>query len=572
MNNQDKQPRPGGGKKRRIIHWNPEEEEAGQSNADSKNRGPMFFLPVFAGLLIFGVLAFAGLKYFTKSPEGMPTGNNSGVPAMANTANGAEQRFVSPQSVQRKMDRLKVEITAIRKVTDDHPALIRNLVTMETAFDKGNKNYMAGQYREAMRLLEEVEGLIADQRSLITLQIEAKTVHDNFLNLIEASEAGRALAPFEFEKAATIGSEAEIHLSNGAFTEAILSFKAALETIREMDDIFYAHLAEMELSGKKALHKGDKEEAREFFQKVLELQPDNELALRNIKRAATIDRVLPLLRKAKENEKNKQYDEALTAYERAFHLDAYSAKAQQGISRLTKIIRDNRLAYLRTTSKKAEEELDWDTAIETYETAVEEFPEITEFPDALEVAREKGHQAKIASAMDEAYAIEEEHNWELARNAFLRLLDLDNENEEALEGLQRNGVILRNLLKYEKFLGDAGDFAAKGDFQKAIIAFNEAMMVKPSYVTLAPEHQDLKDTLRDQSQPVRINFVSDGKTWVSITGFQMIGKFEQHHLRILPGNYRVKGRRKGYRDIVLEVRVRYDSSFGDIPVICTQRI
>ena len=98
------------------------------------------------------------------------------------------------------------------------------------------------------------------------------------------------------------------------------------------------------------------------------------------------------------------------------------------------------------------------------------------------------------------------------------------------------------------------------------------MMVKPSYLTLTPEYQDFKDTLRDQSQPVRINFVSDGRTWVSITGFQMIGKFEQHDLRILPGNYRVKGRRKGYRDVVLEVRVRYDSSFGDIRVICTQRI
>ena len=572
MNNQDKQQKPGDGKKRRIINWNPEEDEARQTKAESQNRGLMFFLPVFAGLLIFGVLTIAGLKFFTKGPQEAPAGSGSVDPAAANTANGVQQRFVSPQSVQREMDRLRLEISAIRKVTDDHPTLIRNLVAMETAFDMGNKNFMAGQYREAMGLMEEVAALITDQRALITLQIEAKNIHDNFLNLIEASESGRSLAPFEYEKASTIGSEAEIQLSNGAFSEAILSFKAALNSIGEMDDIFNTQLAEMELSGKKALQKGDKEAAREYFQKILEMQPDNELARRNIKRAATVDRVLPLLREAKENEKKKQFEEALTAYERAFQLDAFSAKAQQGKSRVSKIIRDNRLAYLRATTKKAEEEKDWDAAIENYEAAVEEFPEITEFSDALEVAREKGHQAKIASALVEAYALEEEYDWTQARNTFLRVLDLDNQNEEALEGLRRDGEYLRSLLRYEKFLTDASDFAARGEFQKAIRAFNEGMISKLSYLTLTPEYQDLKSTLSEQSQPVRINFVSDGKTWVSIAGFQMIGKFEQHHLRILPGNYRVRGRRKGYRDIVLEVRIRNDSSFGDIQIICTQRI
>ncbi len=571
MNKEDNQ-NPGGGKKRRIIHWNPDEDDSAQTRTESRNRGLMFFLPVVAGLLILSVLAYAGLKFYIRGQEGTPTMSDSAEPSAENVVTGGGARFVSPQSVQREMEKLRQEVSAIRKITDDHPSLIRNLVDMETAFEEGNKHYLAGQYRESMVLLEEVAGLIEDQKALITLQIEAKAIHDKFLNLIEASETSRSQAPFEFEKAATIGSEAEILLSNGAFAEAIQSFKAALEAIREMNDIVNTNLAEMELSGKKALQKGDKEAAQELFRQILELQPDNELAQRNIKRAATIDRVLALLLEAREKEKNHQYEEALADYVRAFELDPLSAKGQQGKSRLTKIIRDNRLADLRTTSKKAEEEKDWDTAIETYEAAVEEFPDMTEFSEALEVARENGHQAKIVATLDEAYAFEEKYDWTQARNSFLKLLDLDNQNEEAIEGLRRDGEILRSLLRYEKFLSEAADLAANGEFQKAIRAFNEAMMAKPSYASLTPEFKDLKDTLRDQSQPVRIRFVSDGRTWVSIAGFQMIGKFEQHGLRILPGNYRVRGRRKGYRDVLLEVRVRNDSTFGDIQVICTQRI
>ncbi len=571
MNNQDNQ-KPEGGKKRRIIHWNPDEEDSSPAGVERKNRGLMFFVPIIAGLVVFSGLAYVGLKFYSKGHEGAPGGAGENGQAGDNTGGRGELAFVSPQKVQRELDKLRQEISAIRKVTDDHPVLIKNLVMMETAFDEGSKSYTSGNYRQAMTFLEEVGGLIDEQKSLINLQSETKAIHDEFLNLIEASETGRSLAPFEFEKASAIGNEGEIHLSKGAFTEAILSFETALEAIGEMDGIVNTHLVDLELNGKKALQKGDKEAAQEIFRKVLELQPDNELAQRNLKRAATIDRVLPLLREAAELEKSKDYEKSLVSYERAFELDALSAKAQQGKSRLGKVIRDNRLEYLRTTSKKAEEELDWDTAIETYEAAVEEFPDLPNFAEALEVAREKGHQAKIAAALDEAYTYEEEYEWAQARTSFLRVLDLDNQKEEAIEGLRRDGEILRSLLRYEKFLNDASDYAAKGEFQQSIRSFNEAMMAKPSYITLSPEIQDLKTTLRDQSQPVGVSFVSDGKTWVSISGFQMMGKFEQHKLRILPGNYQVRGRRKGYRDVLLEVRVRRDSSFGPIQVICTQRI
>ncbi len=570
MSNKDLK-KPDGAKKRRVIHWNPDDEDSLQPYADKKPRGPMFFLPLFAGFLVFGGLAYVGVKNYIKGQEGTPGGGStiqSGDPGITRE----DLKFVSPQRVQREMDKLRQEISAIRKVTDDHPSLIKNLVAMETAFDEGNKKQIAGQYRQAILQLEVVAGLIEDQRDLISLESQSKEIHDKFLNLMEESETGRKLAPFEFEKASILGNEGEIFLADGNFTRAMSSFESALESIKELDDIVDFHMADIELDGKKALQSGDKETALENFRKVLELQPDNELALRNIRRAETIDLVLPLLENASELEKNGEFEKSLASFDRAFEIDPFSAKAQAGKSRLGRIIRENRLDFLQTTSKKAEEEKDWDTAIETYEMAVEEFPDHPEFAEALEIAREEGHSAKVAAALEEAYTHEEDFEWVLARDSFNKVLDLDYQNEEAIEGLRRDGEILRNLLRYEKFINDTADLAAKGEFQKAIRTFNEAMLVKPSNISLSEDLQELKATLRDQSQPVKVDFVSDGKTWVSIAGFQMIGKFEQHKLRILPGNYRVRGRRKGYRDVLLEVRVRSDSEFPPIQVVCTQRI
>ena len=69
MSNSDSQ-RPGGGKKRRVIHWNPDEEEPLQRRPAKKPRGPMFFLPIFAGLMVFGGLAYVGVKNYIKGQEG----------------------------------------------------------------------------------------------------------------------------------------------------------------------------------------------------------------------------------------------------------------------------------------------------------------------------------------------------------------------------------------------------------------------------------------------------------------------------------------------------------------------
>ena len=132
--------------------------------------------------------------------------------------------------------------------------------------------------------------------------------------------------------------------------------------------------------------------------------------------------------------------------------------------------------------------------------------------------------------------------------------------------------MLRVILRYEKLLELAADQAARAEFQPAIRSFNEAISIKPDYIQLTPDQVTVKDLLSAQSKPVGINFVSDGKTWVTISNYKLLGKFKEESVKILPGDYEIVGRRKGYEDVILVLRVRAGSPPPTVTVVCDKRL
>jgi tetratricopeptide (TPR) repeat protein len=571
MSQSDENPPPGGGK-RKIIHWNPEEEGLRSSASAPRPRGIGFYLALGSGFVAIAAVAVLSTLYLVRRGDVDAAGGEAGNSAEDGAASGElsydRYRFVSRERVERIRAEMRQEITAVRKVTDDHPRLIQELVALETQFDDGNKSLTSGAYPAALKQFERVGELVNDLADLIALRQAASAEHDKFLTAVENVEGSRSVAPYEYEKAVIVGSEGEVQLSNGNFTVAQRTFVRAIETVEAFEKLVDIYFADLEIAGKIALNAGDADKAKAIFRDILKMQPDNELAQRNLKRAETVDRVLPLLVSADESEDRGDLEAAFEAFEKAFALDPQSARAQQGKSRVGRTIEDNRFEELMTTAGQAEKTKDWDTAITTYTSAVKEFPDRTELKDLLKTAKKEGHKAKVEAALYAAIDYEDEYRWANARDTYLEVLDLDEYHEEGLAGLKQAGSMLRVLLRYQKYIEDAQELAAKGEFQRAIQTFNETMAIKPSYLQLTPEIQELKDQLSVQSQPIYVSFVSDGRTWVSIAGYKMIGKFTQYSTRILPGNYRVRGRRKGFQDVLLEVRIRNGRQIGPIKVVC----
>ena len=109
------------------------------------------------------------------------------------------------------------------------------------------------------------------------------------------------------------------------------------------------------------------------------------------------------------------------------------------------------------------------------------------------------------------------------------------------------------------------------DYQGAIRRYNEAMQSKPTYIEITPDVARIREVLELNSRPVNITFLSDSRTWVSITNFRMLGKIQQETVALPPGDYEVVGRRKNYRDVLLTLRVRPQMSTNQVSVVCNVR-
>lgn len=562
------------GKKRRIIPWNPEETDSSVSATTLKRGKLATFWKVFAALTcIFALWLGWRIWVVILSPEATTSGGlaSGDAGAQGGGTQAGSYKFVSRQRVERLKTEAFQSLADVRNISDDHPALLQALVNIERTFEGGVSRISSSAYAEAMVQFDHVVTQVADFRSLVDLKHSTQKSYDEFLDLLEPLEMARALAPYEYERALAKGNGGRFSLDNGQFTEANRSFREAIEIMLGLQDRIDSLMAEQELLGKQALGRGDKDKAIEHFTNILEFKPDYKFALKGLKRAENIDQVHALLQSARSKESGGDLEGALADFKRAFQLDEFSARAQQGQTRMAAVIKQNRYDFLMGAALAAVEAGNWDDAVDHYETALKGYPDIEEISERLAAARESRWQALLLASLETGRKAERKYEWVKARKAYLEVLDMENNHEEGLAGLLRTGKIIRTLHRYEKLLEIANEKTLRGDFQSAIRDFNAAMAIKPSYLPLDKKTSAMQEILRIQGQSVDIRFISDGRTWVSIAGYRRPDKFTNFNAKILPGNYLIKGSRKGYRDVVYRLAVRNGKPIDPITVICSTR-
>jgi hypothetical protein len=400
---------------------------------------------------------------------------------------------------------------------------------------------------------------------------KAQDGYANFLIAIARLQRFRHLAPDKFEQALTSAGASQQFLDQGSFTPARQQIDEAMKVLGAVEESIKAEFEQQLSKGRTALAEGSGKSASMAFERALELQPENEIAAQGLARAKTIDRVFSMLAEADRLEAAGKFEEARDLFAKTFELDGQSAAAQAGVSRTKASIkkRDFDAAWNRATAAAAQNR--WTEAIAAYTDAQKVEPEKEEVKKALEDARVREREQRVQDLLKAAYEAERQYAWADARKLYLELLAYQPGQTDAEDGLLRTGKVTRALLKFERLLEDARSMAARADFQGAINSFNEAMASKPAYLELQSDQIELKEMLERQAKPVSVAFVSDGKTWVTISGLQLLGKFLNTSVNILPGNYEVIGRRKGYADVREVIRVRAGEVVEPVTIIATKR-
>lgn len=553
-------------RKRRIIHWDPEHGQATRQRRWTPLRllgwavGGFFALLLVAGLVIRGVKLVLGPEVFALAGS-----------APAGSAESPGDAFVSQSKAELARENASKALAELRKLPPDHDSQLQRLILLEKAFLAGDSLLQSGSYARAYGVFDELNRQLDAYALEVKLKGETQRAYDEVLARMKNLDRARSLAPEEFETAfADAGMGRQLY-NQGSFVLAKREFDRAFAALDRAAKALEDFVGENVRAGQQAVAEGQRDAALSAFRAALDKDPGNEMALQGLKRAEVADRVVALLKQGEGLEERKNYRAAAESYAKAFELDAFSAAAQQGKARAERLEKETEFNGAIAAAEAAKGQRDWPRAIAEYERALKVYPAKAEIKKALADTRETAHREAVRAALTRAYDHENKYEWEFARASYNATLQLDPNHEEAKEGYARTGRMIRTLLQYERMIEVAEQRAQKAEFQAGIRAFNEAMAIKPAYLALSDRVEQLRNVLMSQSQPVDVTFRSDGDTWISISNFRMLGRIRSETLKILPGDYEIIGRRKGYQDVVLTLQVRNGSTPPVVNVVCTLR-
>lgn len=515
-------------------------------------------------LVVLIVRVVIVLRELESMRDGLPDASASAASdpgaAFANRSRAESARQAAVRSVE-----------AATKIPSQHPVAMQMMIEIERLRDPADKAFGDRNYGKAIQYYEEITHRADAYTTAMEDMRKAQDGYANFLLSLAKLQKFKDLAPEKFEQALTAAGASQQFLDQGSFTPAREKIDEAMNTLASVETVIKEELEQRLSEGRTALAEGQGAAATHAFERALELQPDNALANQGLARAKTIDQVFALNKEADALEASGQLEGARDNFAKAFEIDAQSATAQAGVSRTKAAIkkRDFEAALARATAAAGEER--WTDAIAAYVDAQKVEPDNADVKKSLAEARVREREQRIQNMLKTGYDFERQYAWTDARKVYMQVLAFQPGQSDAEEGLLRTGKVMRALLKFERLLEDARALAARADFQGAINSFNEAMASKPAYLELQPDQVELKEMLERQSKPVSIAFVSDGKTWVTISGLQLLGKFTSTNVNILPGNYEVIGRRKGYADIRETLRVRAGETIEPVTIVATKR-
>jgi tetratricopeptide (TPR) repeat protein len=547
----------------RVLDWNPASAQVSAAPAGSRRQ--LKVLGAVAGLsLVVAALAVAmAYRVMTTGPE------RDSLATLAAAA--AEPVFVSQARAELTRDNALRTLVELRKLPPDHPALLQQLILVEKNFMSAERTLASGDYALAVRRFDEVNRQIEEFTATVKARKDAGRLYDELLVRLKNAERFKDLAMEDFDRAFEGTGQGRSLMEQGSFLAAWQAFEAAAEAMDSLEARRKEFVDDHTWKGAAALAAGDRAGAERAYRAVLRYEPGQEEALRGLRRAETIERVHALVTQAQAAEERQDYEKAIESYAAAFKLDPLSVVAQQGEARAKRLRDDSRFDAAVAAARAAAERLDWTAAVEHYDTALAVYPKREEIVKARADAAKEGHTAKVRRTLARAYDFEREYKWPEAQEAYLEVLRLEKGHPDATEGLIRVGRTIRALVEFEKLVEIARSQAESAQFQPAIRSFNAAMALKPAYLPLSEDISQLRSSLEANSEPVEIRFKSDGRTWVSISNFRLLGRIREETVKILPGDYEIVGRRKGYRDVMLLLRVRNGMNTREVTVICNER-
>ena len=214
--------------------------------------------------------------------------------------------------------------------------------------------------------------------------------------------------------------------------------------------------------------------------------------------------------------------QAKESFEKALTADPNSSAAKDGLKEVTKRIKTNKVIELRDRLKFAKESEDWVLAKEVAESLM---------------------------VLDPSFL-----DGEASESRFETLINLESELDHHLSNPDRfSSKNVRNQI--DNLLKKYGELLVEGGLG----------------IRISDKYRQLASSFKQTTEKQEVALFSDNKTFVKIIPGQQLGQFKELRIKIIPGRYRVSGRRPGYKEVVNNIVIEPNGGPYEITVMSIEK-
>lgn len=385
----------------------------------------------------------------------------------------------------------------------------------------------------------------ANQAMQSYLQIRAQ------LELHNASRWGEP----EWSESEQVAGRGARMLAQREFGMAAGHYENALQMVQRLESERGRRFSDALKSARQALEQNLLETAVQQFELALAIQPDNEEARVGLARSRTRAAVLQHMAAGEGAEVAGDLRAAQTAYQQALELDAEYAPTNAALNRVSEELAALAFQDAMTSTLSALDKGQLGAAGKSLARASTLRPADPAVLDAQQRLAQARHRSRLGNLRRQAEKLARAEDWQAALDVYKKALAFDSAAGFARSGLEHAEKRLQLNGQFDHYLNSPERLYAAQPLSNAEALLSAARGVPADEPRLAHKIATLQRLVTDASTPVTVRVQSDGQTSISIYHVGQLGVFTTRELELLPGNYTVVGKRRGYRDVRRQLSV-----------------
>ncbi len=375
-----------------------------------------------------------------------------------------------------------------------------------------------------------------------------------------------------FEAAVDLTAQADEAYRNEAFDEALTRYEQAKAEFEALKASVGQVLTDNIAAGNAAIEAGDANAAIRSFTIATAIDPEDAESEARLALAENLDTLLDTLDEAGYLEQDGKLDEAQARIREALDLEPSWQPASDALARIEGKIAQRRFNDAMSSALSALERGQFEAARESFRRAQEILPGSTEPADGLEQVAIGEQRQAIATLRTQADAAMSGEDWETAITVFDEILAIDSTLVFASEGIERARDRQDLYEELDRYVEQPTLMRSDEELSAARSALARAARLDDKGPGLTGRIDRLAHHIALARIPVEVEVRSDNRTEVTVYRYGELGRIDSRTISLIPGQYTIVGKRRGYQDAEFELTLLGDRDIPPVYIACTEKI